>query len=135
MFESYENTVMSAAILYLSFCVCDVMNKVGMCDRKINYVMSPLFFFLFFIGKERTTVPAPPKDDQLSLRSILVCIDKMNHTVIQHADGAGVGVEGGEGVEEGGCHKEDLLLERERKKKGPRATYPFPVCAYFIAPT
>ena len=30
-FESRESTAMGAAILYLSVCACDVMNKVGMC--------------------------------------------------------------------------------------------------------
>ena len=41
MFERRENiAVLSAAILCLAVCVCDVMNKVGMCcGRSVGYIM------------------------------------------------------------------------------------------------
>ena len=35
-FESYENMAMNAAILYLAVCVCNIMNKVKMCDGSVH---------------------------------------------------------------------------------------------------
>ena len=34
--ESYENMAMNAAILSLAVCVCNVMNKVKMCDGSVH---------------------------------------------------------------------------------------------------
>ena len=43
MFETYENTTMSAAIFCPAVCVSDVMNKASMCVRSIKYVRSQPF--------------------------------------------------------------------------------------------
>ena len=36
VFESYENMAMNAAILSLAVCVCNIMNKVKMCDGSVH---------------------------------------------------------------------------------------------------
>ena len=42
--QSRENTPMSsAAMLCSAFCICDVMNKSGMCGNSIKYVTSQSF--------------------------------------------------------------------------------------------
>ena len=47
MFQSHENTAVSAAILWLTVCVCDVVNRADICGGSVCYVRGqPFFFFL-----------------------------------------------------------------------------------------
>ena len=39
-FENHKNTTVSAAILGTSVCVSDVINKAGICGKRIKNVMS-----------------------------------------------------------------------------------------------
>ena len=65
MFESRENTALSAAILYLAVCVCGVMNKAGIFDISVHCVMTNLF--LLFIGKKKKSAPTGLQPEELKL--------------------------------------------------------------------
>ena len=53
--EFRENAVVSAAILCLAACACDVMNTAGMtCGAQVS-ITSRANFFLFFTGKGKPT--------------------------------------------------------------------------------
>ena len=43
MFESRENTTVSAAFLCKAVCISDVINKADMCGKSIAYVTSQPF--------------------------------------------------------------------------------------------
>ena len=53
-FKSSENTNVSAAILGPVVCIRDVLNKAGIYDKSMKYVISGPF--LLFIGEEWTNV-------------------------------------------------------------------------------
>ena len=53
-FESLENTAVSAAILCLVFCVCDVMNKVSMCGKSVCKITGQPFFCCSLVKNEPT---------------------------------------------------------------------------------
>ena len=55
-FKSRKDTIVNAAILCLTVCVCDVMSKAGMCSRSAHYVMSQPS--LFFLCEERASMAA-----------------------------------------------------------------------------
>ena len=57
MSESHENTTVNAAILCLSVCVSDIMNKASTCDRSVYYIKQQPF--LFFVDKEQTSMAVP----------------------------------------------------------------------------
>ena len=43
MFGSHKHTAVSAAIFRLAVCVCEIMDKAGMCCRSVHYIISQLF--------------------------------------------------------------------------------------------
>ena len=42
--ESRKNEAVNTVTLRLTVCACDVMNRAGMCDRRVYYVMGKPFF-------------------------------------------------------------------------------------------
>ena len=56
MFESRKTTIVSAAILFLEFSICDDMKKVGVWGRSATYLLrhEPIFFCLLLEKSEPT---------------------------------------------------------------------------------